>query len=76
MLVNEKTAIKEQVLGVLRESIGQLVFMAKERTGNWRKSAAILMAKASGDPLVRAQMDKHHAMDVLKSIAQFVTDKK
>ena len=76
ILVTEKTAVKEQVLGVLRESIGQLVFMAKERTGNWRKSAAILIAKASGDPACRSEMDKHHAMDVLKSIAHFVTDKK
>lgn len=53
--------------------MGQLVFIAKEKTGNWRKNAAILIAKSSSDPICRSEMDKHHGMEVLKSIAQFVT---
>jgi hypothetical protein len=58
---------------VLRETIAQLVLIAKEKTGNWRKSAAILIAKSSGDPTCRTEIDKNHGMEVLKSIAQFVT---
>lgn len=60
----------------LRQCVGGLVEVAKERVGNWRKSAAILLGKISGDAICRAELTKHHGMDVLKSIASFVLDKK
>lgn len=53
----------------------QLVFIAKEKTGNWRKNAAILIAKCSSNPSVKEQMEKEHAMDVLKSIAHLINAK-
>lgn len=60
----------------LKLLVGKLVEIAKERTGNWRKSAAILLGKCSADAACRAELDRHHGMDVLKSIASFVIDKK
>jgi len=32
----------------------KLVYIAKEKTGNWRKSAAILLAKSSYDAKCKA----------------------
>lgn len=45
---------REQALKILRSSIGRLVDIAKDKVGNWRKSAAILLGKSSSDPQCRA----------------------
>ena len=76
ILIERKNELGEKVLVELRKMIGKLVEVAKEKVGNWRKSAAILLGKSSTDVLCREELNKHHGMDVLKSIAQFVVDKK
>jgi hypothetical protein len=76
ILIDKKNALSEKVLSWLRPLIGRLVEIAKERVGHWRKSAAVLLGKSSGDGKCREELDKHHGMDVLKSIASFVIDKK
>ena len=53
----------------------QLVYISKEKVGNWRKNAAILIAKCSSNPTVKAAMEKEHAMDVLKTIAHLINTK-
>jgi hypothetical protein len=35
-----------------------------------------MIAKSSGDPKCRSEIDRTHGMHVLQSIASFVTDKK
>ncbi len=47
--VDRKDVLSEKVLKVLKEVIGKLVGVAKDKVGNWRKSSAILLGKSSGD---------------------------
>ena len=68
--------MSQKALVELRKMIGKLVEIAKEKIGHWRKSAAILLGKSSMDPLCKEELNKHHGMDVLKSIASQVLDKK
>lgn len=76
IIIDKKNALSEKVLVVLRPAISKLVEIAKERVGNWRKSAAIMLGKSSWDPKCKEELTKNHGMEVLKSIASFVLDKK
>lgn len=49
-----------------------LIEVAKDKIGNWRKNASILLAKLSLNAECKQELEKHHGMEVLKSIAQFV----
>lgn len=49
VILDKKNALTDKVLVVLRPSIERLVEIAKEKVGNWRKSAAILLGKSSFD---------------------------
>lgn len=49
VILDKKNTLTDKVLVVLRPSIERLVEVAKEKVGNWRKSAAILLGKSSFD---------------------------
>ena len=49
-----------------------LITVAKDKIGNWRKNASILLAKLSADEKCKQKLYDNHGMEVLKSIAQFV----
>lgn len=53
IIIEKKSPLTEKILIILRTAIGKLVEIAKEKVGNWRKSAAILLGKSSGDPKCR-----------------------
>jgi len=53
MIVLSDIALKKQVLDLVAQSLKRLVFIAKEKTGNWRKNAAILIAKCSSNEKVK-----------------------
>ena len=72
----EKKILLEQVLPITRQFVGLLVEIAKEKVGNWRKNAAILLGKCSFDQRCREELDRNHGMEVLKSIAPFILEKK
>lgn len=44
---------KEKVSELVASSMKRLVFISKEKIGNWRKNAAILIAKCSSNPKCR-----------------------
>lgn len=56
----------------LKSNIVFLISIAKDKIGNFRKNASILLAKLSINPECKEELYKNHGMDVLKSIAQFV----
>ena len=51
--IEKKNEMSQKALVELRKMIGKLVEIAKEKVGNWRKSAAILLGKSSMDPLCK-----------------------
>lgn len=51
--IEKKNELSQKALVELRKMIGKLVEIAKEKVGNWRKSAAILLGKSSLDPLCK-----------------------
>ena len=53
----------------------RLVYISSDKIGNWRKNAAILIAKCSSNPKVRQSMEKEHATDVLKTISHLISGK-
>jgi|JI10StandDraft_1071094.scaffolds.fasta_scaffold962277_2 hypothetical protein len=53
IIIEKKNPLTEKILIILRTAIGKLVEIAKEKVGNWRKSAAILLGKSSVDPKCR-----------------------
>jgi hypothetical protein len=52
-----------------------LVYISKEKIGNWRKNSALLIAKCSTNSIVKEAMNREHAMDVLKTIAHLINTK-
>ena len=56
----------------LKGKIVELIEIAKDRIGNWRKNSAILLGKLSKDEDCKEELRRNHGMDVLMSIAQFV----
>ena len=75
LVLHPQKALREQALPLARRAVPRLVEVAKDRVGNWRKNAAILLGKCSGDPQCRAELDRTHGMEVLKSIASHVVGK-
>ena len=65
---------KDLVMRSLKVNMKFLIEVAKEKVGNWRKNASILLAKLSLNPECREELNKHHGMDVLRSIAQYVKE--
>jgi len=72
VILDNKTDYNTKLYEELKGNIKYLIEVAKDKIGNWRKNAAILLAKLSMNPECREELNKHHGMDVLKSIAQFV----
>lgn len=59
----------------LQKHIKRLIDIAKENTGNMRKSSAILLAKIARDETNRPIFTQHHGMEVLKSVAHLILSK-
>lgn len=76
VILDKKNALTEKVLVIVRTAIEKLVEIAKEKVGNWRKSAAILLGKSSFDSKCKDELVKHHGIEVLKSVASFVLSRK
>lgn len=70
---NELTS--QQTHSAMRDYIKRLIFIAKERTGNMRKSAAILLAKVARNEHNKDIFTANHGMEVLKSVAHLVLGK-
>ena len=51
--IEKKNELSQKALVEVRKMIGKLVEIAKEKVGNWRKSAAVLLGKSSMDPLCK-----------------------
>jgi hypothetical protein len=75
VLVQSRLSIREKVYEQVALGMKRLVEISKDKIGNWRKNAAILIAKCSSNPKVREAMDREHAMDVIKTIAHLIAAK-
>ena len=67
---------RSTIFSIMEPHIKGLIHIAKQKIGNWRKSAAILLGKLAMDPECKKALDKDHGMDVLKSIAHLVVNNK
>ncbi len=52
-----------------------MINIAKDKTGNMRKSSAILLAKIAKDDGNKKVVVENHGMDVLKSVAHLILGK-
>jgi hypothetical protein len=65
-------AYREVLYKQIKPLIPGLITIAKDRVSNWRKNAAILLAKLAINAECKEELRKNHGMDVLMSIAKFV----
>lgn len=72
IILDTNTEFSKKMYIELKPHMKFLIDVAKDKVGNWRKNASILLAKLSLNAECKAELEKHHGMDVLKSIAQFV----
>ena len=75
VLGQSNLSTKEKVYEQVALGMKRLVEISKDKIGNWRKNAAILIAKCSSNLKVREAMDREHAMDVIKTIAHLIAGK-
>lgn len=73
MINNEVTSEKAHT--ALHNYVVRLITVTKDKTGNMRKSSAILLAKIARHDAHRELFIANHGMDVLKSVAHLVLEK-
>ena len=71
-MLDSSIASRPAVYLELKPVIKFLISVAKDKVGNWRKNASILLAKLSINGECKEELYKNHGMEVLKSIAEFV----